>query len=344
MIFQLSDFLFPETPARLFPDTAERPWVLEIGYGDGRFWPPFAQTFPEAPNYLGVELSGVSLLKAERRLRAAGLQNAVLTKLPAGVVMREVIPSGSLDAIVVNFPDPWPKAGHTEQRLLRVPFFQLAANRLKPGGAVLLTTDHDEYFEFACAEAEACGVMRVELAEPPAAALETKYALKWRDLGLGVHHARFVPTAHPDAPSVTAAPYPINTSPASPELKEESAVPHAILRLPDTLHPQNLSQTHFDKYTARGAQHAADPVGWTVILLDAYRSLAKDGLVFLAHVVEGELTQEVLVNVNPRPDGQFLVRLARFGGPIITPGVKAAVATVTAWLEERGAETTNRGY
>lgn len=335
MIFQLSDFLFPETPARLFPDTAERPWVLEVGFGDGRFWPPFAQTFPEAPNYLGVELSGVSLLKAERRLRAAGLPNAVLTKLPASVVVREVIPAGSLDAIIVNFPDPWPKAGHTEQRLLRVPFFQLAANRLKPGGAVLLTTDHDEYFEFACAEAEASGMMRVELAEPPTAALETKYALKWRDLGLGVHHARFIPTAHPaDSAAVSFAPYP----------KEESAVPHAILRLPDALHPQNLSQTHFDKYTARGGQHAADPVGWTVVLLDAYRSLAKDGLVFLAHVVEGELTQEVLVNVNPRPDGQFLVRLARFGGPIITPGVKAAVATVTAWLEERGGETTNRGY
>lgn len=334
MIFQLSDFQFPEMPPRLFPDTAERPWVLEVGFGDGRFWPPFAQTFPEAPNYLGVELSGVSLLKAERRLRAAGLSNAVLTKLPASVVVREVIPPGSLDAIVVNFPDPWPKAGHTEQRLLRVPFFQLAANRLKPGGAVLLTTDHDEYFEFACAEAEASGVMRVELAEPPAAALATKYALKWRDLGLEAHHARFVPTAHPEAAPATAAPYP----------KDESAVPHAILRLPDALYPQHLTQTHFDKYTARGGQHAADPVGWTVVLLDAYRSLAKDGLVFLAHVVEGELTQEVLINVNPRPDGQFLVRLARFGGPIITPGVKAAVATVTAWLEERGAQTTNRGY
>lgn len=189
-IFRLSDFRFPDSAARLYPDTPERPWVLEVGFGDGRFWPHHAQAFAETPNYLGVELSGVSLLKAHRRLKSAGITNAILSKMPADVLVRGVIPAGGLDAIIVNFPDPWPKAGHEEHRLLRVPFFQLAASRLKPGGSILFTTDHDEYFEFACHEAQASGVMRVETGEPPPAALETKYALKWRDLGLGVNHAR----------------------------------------------------------------------------------------------------------------------------------------------------------
>lgn len=321
-IFRLSDFRFPDSAARLYPDTPERPWVLEVGFGDGRFWPHHAQAFAETPNYLGVELSGVSLLKAHRRLKSAGITNAILSKMPADVLVRGVIPAGGLDAIIVNFPDPWPKAGHEEHRLLRVPFFQLAASRLKPGGSILFTTDHDEYFEFACHEAQASGVMRVETGEPPPAALETKYALKWRDLGLGVNHARFTATRQTEVPHGSTFPYP----------ETENDVPHAILTL-----PTDFSPTDFQKYTAQGKGH-------TVVLLDLYASLRRDGWVALAHVVEGELTQEVLVGITNREDGSTLVRLAKFGGPIITPGVKAAVGAVTDWLKSEGAKVTHRGY
>lgn len=321
-IFRLSDFRFPDSAARLYPDTPERPWVLEVGFGDGRFWPHHAQAFAETPNYLGVELSGVSLLKAHRRLKSAGITNAILSKMPADVLVRGVIPAGGLDAIIVNFPDPWPKAGHEEHRLLRVPFFQLAASRLKPGGSILFTTDHDEYFEFACHEAQASGVMRVETGEPPPAALETKYALKWRDLGLGVNHARFTPTRQTEVPHGSTFPYP----------ETENDVPHAILTL-----PTDFSPTDFQKYTAQGKGH-------TVVLLDLYASLRRDGWVALAHVVEGELTQEVLVGITNREDGSTLVRLAKFGGPIITPGVKAAVGAVTDWLKSEGAKVTHLGY
>lgn len=336
MILRLADFHFPDRAARLYPGTPERPWVLEVGFGDGRFWPHFAATFPEAPNYLGVEISGVSLLKAARRLRQAGLTNTVLTRMPATPLIREVVPEGGLDAIIVNFPDPWPKAGHEEHRLLRAPFFRLAASRLKPGGAVLLTTDHEEYFEFARREAEASGVMRVDLTDPPPAALETKYARKWRDLGLGARHARFVPTAHPHVPGAPITRY--------PDQEDSPDVPHAILTLPEPFAP-----AEFHKHTARGGQTREDPAGWTVVLLDLYRSLgtaARFGpsWVILAHVVEGELTQEVLIDLTAREDGTHLVRLARFGGPVVTPGVKAAVGTVAGWLEARGATVRHRGY
>lgn len=332
MIKQLSDFLFPETPQHLYPQTPERPWVLEIGFGDGRFWPAYAASFDAPPNYLGVEISGVSLLKAQRRLREAGLDNAHLTKLMATPLLEQVVAPRSLDSIVVNFPDPWPKAEHLEHRLLRAPFFRLAASRLKVGGALLLTTDHDEYFEFACREAEESGVMEVLAGTAPAAALQTKYALKWEGLGLRPNHARMlardIPLTDPlfaDVPAATFAPLPTDTS-------QENALPHAIVKLPTAFDP-----AAFDKQTVRGA-------AYTVVLLEAYRSLRRDELTVLAHVVEQELTQEVLVNVTTRPDGSSLVRLGRFGGPIITPGVKAAVGAVADWLAAQGAEVKHRGY
>ncbi len=335
MIKQLSDFQFPTTAAQLYPDTPTRPWVLEIGFGDGRFWPAYAATFDVPPNYLGVEISGVSLLKAQRRLQEAGLANAHLTKLMATPLLTQVIAPRSLDTVVVNFPDPWPKAEHVEHRLLRAPFFRLAASRLKVGGALLLTTDHDEYFEFACREAQVSGAMRVETGAAPQAALETKYALKWEGLGLSPNHARMVAlgTDLVDVPAATFAPLPpvlpYSTGGTDPQ---ENALPHAILSLPAT-----LDLTTFDKQTLRGPSY-------TVVLLEAYRSLRRDELTVLAHVVEGELTQEVLVNVTQRADGSSLVRLGRFGGPIITPGVKAAVGAVADWLASLGAEVKHRGY
>ncbi|AZI43602.1 tRNA (guanine-N7)-methyltransferase [Deinococcus psychrotolerans] len=336
MIYRLGEFHFPDAVARLYPDTAERPWALEIGFGDGRFWPQYAQTFGAAPNYLGVELSGVSLLKAARRLTQAGLSNAHLTKLPATPLLREVVPAGALSQIIVNFPDPWPKAEHEDHRLLRADFFRLAASRLQVGGAVLLTTDHDEYFDFACHEAEKSGVMRVERAEAPAAAAHTKYALKWQGLGLSAQHARFVATSQPDYPHTDIQPFPQDIA----DHLEDTRVPHAILeRLPATLTFDDLF-AHFQRQTQRGT--GTEP--YTVVLLDAYRSLRRDEFTVLAHVVEGELTQEVLVNVTQREGGTVLVRLGKFGGPIITPAVKAAVGTLTDWLVSQGAKVQHLGY
>ncbi|WP_407569192.1 tRNA (guanine(46)-N(7))-methyltransferase TrmB [Deinococcus altitudinis] len=327
MIYQLSQFLFPDDPARLFPETPGRELYLEIGFGDGRFWPHHARTFAEPPNYLGAEISGSSLQKAQARLLKSGLTNAHLTKLPAMVLLGAVVPAGSLSGIIVNFPDPWPKKDHLDQRLLRAPFFRLAASRLKPGGAVLLTTDHEEYFDFACQEAEESGVTRLERAEPPAAALETKYALKWRELGIAAQHARFVSTADPFA---LAARLPRPDIQALPQ--EDADLPHSIVKL-----PAGFDLSDFAKQAVRGDTY-------TVVLLDAYRSLRRPEYTVLAHVEEGELTQEVLVGVMQRPDGSTLVRLAKFGGPIITAGVKAAVGAVTDELVRRGAVVTHLGY
>ncbi len=340
---RLGEFQFPDAARRLYPGTPDLPWVLEIGFGDGRFWPEYVRTQPQAPNYLGAELSGQSLLKAARRLRLSGLGNAHLTKLPALPLLREVVPAGALDAIVVNFPDPWPKAEHQDHRLLRAGFFRLAASRLKPGGAVLLTTDHDEYFDFALQEAQLSGVMRPEPGEPPAAALHTKYALKWQGLGLRAQHVRFVATAQPEVPHGDLSHFPPDL-PSQHSSLEDVRVPHAIL---ESLPPGTDFSDLFNTFERR-AVHLPGPeasIGAaTAVLLDAYRSLRRDEFTVLAHVVEGELTQEVLINVTLRADGSLLVRLGKFGGPIITPGVKAAVGALSDWLVERGSAVRHLGY
>lgn len=314
MIFKPSDFRFPDSKEHLYPETPELPWHLEVGFGDGRFWVQHART--EAANYLGVEISGVSLLKAEKKLQDAGLKNAILTKLHAEPLIQGVVPEQALDRIYVNFPDPWPK--HEHNRLLQMPFFEMASGRLKAGGEIWFTTDHEEYFQFALEEARKSELYDLIECAPPEAALQTKYALKWQDLGFDVFHVRFRVKGFKNVP-----PYQVFT---------EDDMPHSIL-----VAGENPAITEFQKAVYRYGNR-------TVILLDVFKNLRNEGYVFLAHIEEEHLTQEILVQVTPREDGTTLVKTAKFGSPLITEGVKLAVRSVTTHLQERGYQVTHTAY
>lgn len=323
MIYRLSDFQFPDSNTRLYPHNPSGEWQLEIGFGDGKFWNAHSALEPDA-NYLGVEISGTSLLKAQAKTKAAGRRD-LLTKMPAQTLVWAVIPSSSLSRIYVNFPDPWPKAGHLEHRLLRASFFTLAADRLKPGSEIWFTTDHDEYFEFALEQATQTGFYEIIQTKPPKAALETKYAKKWEGFGLRPQHVRFRVTSQPErVPHLE-----VRVSHA------EEDMPHSLIKLNTPDFTAQLE--HFEKAVYRYGET-------TVVLLEVLKSSTRPVHLFLAHIEEGDLIQEVLVGLTAREGDSALVRLDRFGSPIITPGVKRAVESVTRWLEERGAKVLARAY
>ena len=51
----------------------------------------------------------------------------------------------SLDAIWVNFSDPWPKARHAHRRVIQSAFVGDAARALAPGGHLYVATDDVPY-------------------------------------------------------------------------------------------------------------------------------------------------------------------------------------------------------
>ena len=55
------------------------------------------------------------------------------------------MPPGSLAAVRIFFPDPWPKRRHHKRRLVQPEFVALAASRLAPGGVLHLATDWAHY-------------------------------------------------------------------------------------------------------------------------------------------------------------------------------------------------------
>ncbi|MBS3735328.1 MAG: tRNA (guanine(46)-N(7))-methyltransferase TrmB [Phycisphaerae bacterium] len=63
----------------------------------------------------------------------------------ADVVAR--LPAGSLIRMHIYFPDPWPKRRHHRRRLIQPPFVQTLQRVLRPGGELLVVTDHLGYFK-----------------------------------------------------------------------------------------------------------------------------------------------------------------------------------------------------
>ena len=129
---------------RLFGRSAPR--CLEIGFGAGEVIGHLAQNHSEI-DYLGIEVHrpgvGRLLLHAEQ----ANLDNLRVICHDAVEVLAEHLARGSLDEILVFFPDPWHKKRHHKRRLIDPAFVDLLAGVLRTGGVVRLATDWQDYAE-----------------------------------------------------------------------------------------------------------------------------------------------------------------------------------------------------
>ena len=120
------------------------PRTLEIGFGNGEHLAALAAAHPER-DYFGIEVHrpGVGHLLLLASLN--NLTNVRASSHDAVEVLRDQIAEGSLDEVLVLFPDPWHKKRHHKRRLIQPPFVELIASRLRQGGVLRLATDWEEY-------------------------------------------------------------------------------------------------------------------------------------------------------------------------------------------------------
>ena len=120
------------------------PRTLEVGFGNGEHLAALARSHPER-DYFGIEVHRPGVGHLFMLAAANGSTNLRASQHDAVEVLREQIAPGSLDELLVLFPDPWHKKRHNKRRLIQPPFVELAASRLKPGGVFRLATDWEAY-------------------------------------------------------------------------------------------------------------------------------------------------------------------------------------------------------
>ena len=127
--------------AEIFGRTA--PTVLEIGFGMGDTTAAMAAADP-GRDYLAVEVHTPGIGNLLALIGESGLTNVRVAHGDAMQLVHRLAP-GSLDAVHVFFPDPWPKARHHKRRLVQPANVALLRDRLRPGGVLHCATDWPEY-------------------------------------------------------------------------------------------------------------------------------------------------------------------------------------------------------
>jgi tRNA (guanine-N7-)-methyltransferase len=158
-------------------------WVLEIGSGMGETTAAIAQAHPEF-DFIAVEVHGPGIGSLLNRIAALELKNLRVIRHDAMEVLAHMIPDGSLAAIHLYFPDPWPKKRHHKRRIVQPEFAALAARRLAPGGILHCATDWPEYADWMD---EVLG--KAPLLEKSAAGLVARPTTKFEARGQRLGHA-----------------------------------------------------------------------------------------------------------------------------------------------------------
>jgi tRNA (guanine-N7-)-methyltransferase len=182
--------LFPKYGLPFQPETIDSrkifgriaPLVLEIGSGMGETTAAIATAKPEA-DFIAVEVHGPGVGSLLNRIAAAGLKNLRVMRHDAAEVLRHMIADGTLSAIHLFFPDPWPKKRHHKRRLVQAEFAALAARKLAPGGTLHAATDWPEYAEHMNSV-----FMNETLLEPAPCAFVERSATKFETRGRRLGH------------------------------------------------------------------------------------------------------------------------------------------------------------
>jgi len=126
------------------------PRVLEIGFGMGDSLVEMAAVHPEN-DYIGIEVHRPGVGRILSRVDEQSSNNVRVFCHDATEVLKKQIPDGSLDRVLLFFPDPWHKKRHNKRRIVQATFVEMVRSKLKPGGVFHMATDWQEYAEWMMA-------------------------------------------------------------------------------------------------------------------------------------------------------------------------------------------------
>lgn len=294
---------------------AERPLIVEIGFGQGTFLLHLARTNPDT-NVIGFEIANRSLLRTEDRIERAGLKNVRVVHSMAETALHHLFVPQSITQIHINFPDPWFKKDHARRRLMQRDTVDAMVSRLKSDGELYLATDIRDYAEMVDELLRETPQLENELAAPWALSMPGRVVTKYEAIARREgRECMYFAYRRNDAPA-----------PDVPVVKE-MPMPHIVFASPLAL----------EEIAARFEPPLVQiDDAETIRLMSAY--LGKIALLVEAYVGEATIHQHVALMITERFDREtdapheYTIQLATIGQPRPTSGIHTAVKLLGDWV------------
>ncbi len=140
---QANDYCFPGWN---HPETFAREGEICVEYCSGNgAWVAAKAEQNRHQNWLAVELKFERTRKIWSKIKNLQLDNLMVLCGEGYDATRRYFPDESVDAVYVNFPDPWPKTKHAKHRIIQPRFVVEVRRILKPGGLLTMVTDDHNY-------------------------------------------------------------------------------------------------------------------------------------------------------------------------------------------------------
>lgn len=120
------------------------PVCIEYCSGNGEWIIERAKANPHL-NWFAVEKKFKRVRKIWVKLQQLQLNNLIVVCGDAKDFIEFYLKDASIEAIYINFPDPWPKDKHAKHRLLQGDFIKEMQRTLKEGKRVTIVTDDPDY-------------------------------------------------------------------------------------------------------------------------------------------------------------------------------------------------------
>lgn len=137
------------------------PIWLEIGAGKGGFAKGMTKKHPHVSYFAMERVTDCVVLAAEsakREIQETGNCRNLKFIIDTADNLTKLFAPESVDAMFLNFSDPWSKKGYAKRRLTHRRYLSVYFNLLKDGGTITFKTDNVGLFEFSLEEIAAMGV------------------------------------------------------------------------------------------------------------------------------------------------------------------------------------------
>ncbi len=173
----------------------QAPLWVETGFGNGDALLSMAKRYPEK-NFLGIEVHAPGVGHLLQGIKNSDLENIRVIRHDAHEVFDNMLAAGSVERVLVFFPDPWPKKRHHKRRIVQAEFVSVIEDALQSSGVLHCATDWQEYAEWMLELLQARKRLKSlapqgQYSEPPDYRPATRFENRGRRLGHDVFDLLF---------------------------------------------------------------------------------------------------------------------------------------------------------